>query len=73
MNERALLIKGPLKDLSELLRIARCEGKKVLKVDKIIVKPVVLAYGNESYMVVVEPDGSGCSKDSDVGGKTRQT
>ena len=45
MVEKPLLIKGPLTDLSDLLRIARVEGRKVLKVDKVIVKPVVIAYG----------------------------
>jgi hypothetical protein len=72
MVEKPLIIKGPLADLSDLLRIARVEGRKVLKVDKVIVKPYVVAYGNNGYMVVVEPDGSGCSKHFDVGGKKKE-
>ena len=67
MSEKSLIIRGPLEDLSDVLRIARVEGKKVLRVEKVIVKPLVIPYGNESYVVVVEPDGSGCSKESDVG------
>ena len=72
MVEKALLIKGPLEDLGDLLNIARKEGKIVFKTKKVIVKPYVLPYGNESYMVVVEPDGSGCSKVSDVGDRKKE-
>ena len=68
MTAKPLIIKGPLDDLSDVLRIARVQGKIVLRVRKVKVKPVVYPYGNESYLVVVEPDGSGCSKASDVGG-----
>ena len=70
--EKALLIKGPLADLSDLLRIARVEGRKVLNVEKVTVKPLIFQY-EEGYVVFVEPEvsGSGCSKASVVGsGKT---
>ena len=70
---KSLIIHGPLEDLSDLLRIARVEGKKVLKVEKVRVKPVVYPYGNDSYLVVVEPDGSGCSKESVVGPRKLKT
>jgi hypothetical protein len=65
-KEKVLLIKGPLEDLSDLLRIARVEGRKVLRAEKVKVKPLVLQYEN-GYVVFVEPDGSGCSKASVVG------
>jgi len=70
MVEKALTIKGPVGDMADLLRIARVEGRKVLKVKKVKVKPLIIQYGNGSYIVVVEPDGSGCSRDLDVGGKS---
>lgn len=69
---KGIIINGPLVDLSDVLRIARVEGKKILNVQKVNVKPVVYPYGNESYLVVVEPDGSGCSKASSVGSKSKK-
>jgi len=67
--EKALIIKGELPDLSDVLRIARAEGRKVLNVQKIRVSPVVLPYNGKDYIVVVSPehDGHGCSKSPDVG------
>jgi len=67
MSEKPIIIKGPVDDLSDVLRIARVQGKIILKVKKVKVKPVVYPYGNESYLVVVEPDGYGCSRESVVG------
>jgi len=66
--EKALIIKGSLPDLSDLLRIARAEGRKVLKVDRVKVNPVVLPFNGKDYIVVVSPDhdGHGCSKSLDV-------
>jgi len=64
-----VVIRGPLDDLSDVLRIARVEGKKIFKVDKIKVKPIIYPFGND-YLVVVEPDGLGCSKAPAVGGGT---
>ena len=66
--EKSLIIKGPLNDLRDLLRISIVEGRKVLDVQAVRVKPLVFPYGSDSYVVVVEPDGLGCSKASDVGG-----
>lgn len=66
MKVKVLLIKGPLDDLGDLLQIARVEGRKVLKVEKVKVQPIVLQYEG-GYVVFVEPNGSGCSKASDVG------
>jgi len=66
MVDKALLIKGPLHNLSDVLRIARTEGKKLLKVDKVNVKPILHLYTEDSYLVVVSPE-EGCSKDSGVG------
>jgi len=71
--EKALVIKGPLDDLSDVLRVARVEARKALKVKKVNVKPLVYPYGNDSYLVVVEPHGSGCSGESGVGGEKAKT
>lgn len=66
INGVALIIMGPLSDLSDVLRIARVEGKKVLNVHRVIVKPLIFQYKNDSYLVIVEPDNNGCSKVRDV-------
>jgi hypothetical protein len=65
-NGVALIILGPLADLSDVLRIARAEGKKVLNVHRVIVKPVIYPYQNDSYLVIVEPEIGGCSRVHDV-------
>lgn len=65
--EKALLIKGPLQDLGDVLHIARARGKKALNVERVKVKPIIYPYGNDDYVVLVEPDGSSCSKASNVG------
>jgi len=71
--EKALIIKGSLPDLSDLLRIARAEGRKVLKVDRVKVNPVVTSFNGKDYIVVVSPDhnGHGCSKSPDVGRRNK--
>jgi len=71
--ERALIIKGSLPDLSDVLRIARAEGRKILNVQKVRVSPVVYPYNGKDYLVVVSPehDGRGCSKSSDVGRRNK--
>lgn len=66
--EYTLFIRGPLRDLSDVLHIARVEGRRYLNTKKVIVKPIVEPY-NEGYLVVVEPDGSSCGKASIVGGE----
>jgi len=67
--ERALIIKGSLPDLSDVLRIARAEGRKILNVQKIRVSPIVYPYNGKDYLVVVSPehDGHGCSQSPRVG------
>ena len=62
-----IVVRGPVEDLSDLLRIARHQGKIVLKTEKVKIKPVVFPYGND-YLVLVEPDGLGCSNALAVGG-----
>ena len=61
VTEKSLLIKGPLTDLRDVLRIAVAEGRKVLKTQWVNVHPVVYVRGND-YLVVV-----GCDGASDVG------
>lgn len=69
MVEKALLIKGPLKNLGDVLYIARKEGKALLRTKKVNVKPIVYLYDSDSYLVVVAPMGS--SKSPGVGEKGR--
>lgn len=57
---------GKVTDLSDILRIARTEGKKVLNCHKVNVKPIVIPYGN-AYLVVVSPERDGRRKSSVVG------
>lgn len=69
-TEKALLIHGPVYDLADLLAIARAEGKKLLRTDKVRVLPFVTLLESSAYLVVVEKDG--CSKTSGVeSGKNR--
>jgi len=65
-----LIIKGPLRDLRDVLKIAIVEGRKVLKVKDVNVKPIIYPYGNASYLVLVEPNG--CDGASVVGGGKKQ-
>lgn len=66
----SLLVRGPLNDLGDLLEIARVEGRKLLKVKRVNIKPIVHQF-NGDYLVIVEPMGSSCSKTSDVGSGKR--
>jgi len=66
-----VVVRGPLEDLSDVLRIARVQGRIILKTEKVKVKPVVFPYGND-YLVLVEPDGSGSSKAFAVEGGKRK-
>lgn len=63
LMEKALIIRGNLPDLSDVLRIARAEGKKLLNVEKVNVKPVVYPHP-EGVVVLVSPEynGDGCRK-----------
>jgi len=72
VTEKALIIKGPIGDLRELLKIAVVEGKKVLKVQQVKVKPVVFPYGNGNYLVVVEPNGCDGALDVEGGRKRKE-
>ncbi len=50
--------------MADVLNIARENGKKLLGVDRVRVKPFIAQYGASDYLVVVEKD-DGCSKTSD--------
>jgi hypothetical protein len=52
--QRSLLIHGPLKDLGDLLSIARAEGCKVLGCEKVSVSPQVFYTGTD-FVVIVSP------------------
>lgn len=67
-TEKALIIKGPLSDLREVLKIATVEGRKILKTQDVIVKPHVTPYGASAYLVVVEAK-NGCDKALGCGGR----
>ena len=41
--------------MGDLLAVARVEGRKVLRVERVRVKPYVQLYG-DGYLVVVEPE-----------------
>ena len=54
--QKSLIINGPLPDLSDVLQIARDQGKKLFRLDKsdkVTVLPFVYPYGT-GYLVVVE-------------------
>jgi hypothetical protein len=61
INKKSLIIHGPLKDLGDLLNIARAEGSKVLSCEKITVSPQIFCMGND-FVVIVSPKEPGCSK-----------
>lgn len=71
MDKTLFLMKGHIKDLSDVLRIARTEGRKVLNCEKVNVKPVVYPF-QDGYLVVVSPEHDGCSKASDVGSREQK-
>ena len=52
---------GKIDDLGDLLNVARVEGRKKLKVDKVKVHPIVYPFEG-GFLVVVSPEGVGCSK-----------
>jgi len=51
---RALIIKGPLDDLEDLLRIARDVGKKALRCARVKVDPQVHYRGHDFIVIVNE-------------------
>jgi len=52
--QKSLIIHGPLKDLGDLLSIARAEGSKVLGCEKVAVSPQVFCIGTD-FVVIVSP------------------
>ena len=52
---RALIIKGPLDDLEDLLRISRKEGKRALNCKRVRVDPQVLIW-QDQFIVFVEEE-----------------
>jgi len=71
---KALIIEGDngkITDLSDILRIARANGKKILNCEKVNVLPVVTPFGN-GYLVVVKPERDGRRKSSVVGREKKE-
>jgi hypothetical protein len=58
MEERAILLKGNFLDLEEILIHARNVGKKLLKIDRVNVKPEVI-HCRMGYLVVIAPEKNG--------------
>jgi len=56
IKDYPIVIRGPRKDMSDVLRIARVKGKNILKVERVRVKPIIYPHGND-YVVMVEPEG----------------
>jgi hypothetical protein len=55
--QKELKIRGPVKDLGDLLAIARSEGCKALHCTKVNVSPQVF-YSENNYTVFVSPKNS---------------
>ncbi len=70
MTETALIIRGPLNDLNDVLHIAHEKASKIFKAnwDDICVKPYCQPYGVNAYLVVVERKTCSNSSES-VGGR----
>ena len=62
--ETPVKIKGPVRDLEDLLKIARIKGKRLLGVERVNVKPEMYSDGDE-YILIVEADK--CCKVSSLG------
>lgn len=58
MEERAILLKGNFLDLEEILIHARNIGKKLLKIDRVNVKPEVIRC-RLGYLVIIAPEKNG--------------
>jgi hypothetical protein len=56
IKDRALILRGPFKDLSDVLRIARHQGKRIFNVKKIRVDPHILYTSQEELIVKVRPE-----------------
>jgi len=67
VKDYPIVVRGPVRDMADLLRIARVKARQILNVEKVRVKPIIHLHGND-YIVVVEPEGvQNCSKGSTVG------
>ena len=55
-HSKALVLKGPFKDLSDVLRIARHQGKKILKCNKVRVDPHISYKGPNTLIVLVKAE-----------------
>lgn len=53
-HSKAIVLKGPFKDLSDVLRIARHQGKKILKCNKVRVDPHISYNGPNILIVLVK-------------------
>jgi len=56
VKDYSIVIRGPRRDMSDVLRIARVKGREILKVKRVRVKPIIYPHGND-YVVIVEPEG----------------
>lgn len=56
VQSKAIILKGPFKDLSDVLRIARHQGKKILKCNKVRVDPHISYNGPNDLIVLVKPE-----------------
>ena len=56
VQSKAIVLKGPFKDLSDVLRIARHQGKKIFKCNKVRVDPHINYNGPNVLIVLVKPE-----------------
>jgi len=54
-KQKSLIIHPPVKDLGDLLQIARSEGCKVLGCEKVNVSPEISYLRNGDFVVLVSP------------------
>jgi hypothetical protein len=57
-KDRAVILRGNFKDLSDVLRVARHQGKKIFNVKKIRVDPHIFYNGPEELIVKVRPENN---------------
>lgn len=55
VRPKALVIHGHMKSLSDLLRLAKHNGRMALHVKKVTVLPYLIRLEKEKYVVLVEP------------------
>ncbi len=56
LKQRLLTIRGPIRDLGDLVAISRAEGCKALGCRKVTVSPQIVCRGND-FLVTVSPKG----------------